>query len=640
MGPYPGGFPAVSITDTLPSLAIDAAPLVPGALGGAWAHATGPGLAQLHTLAADAKVLMSFWKPILVLLPFWGWAWVVSAIYDKHADRFHLGRKAWNLAHLIMGLLAIAVFFLIPLEGAVAFWASLGAMILVLLVDLIAFPMVANRDERVPEAHRLRFDLSALQEARAAKQAAKVAGKAELALTGPTKQKLLVPNAETPEFETRLIMESLYIKGREMRATQVDVQPTGKPDQTYMATFLVDGLRQQGPVLAGPQAMQVMDMWKQAANLDLADRRKKLWGDVAVEHEGAPKKTVRVTSQGNQQGMRLTLLFDPAEAVRRPIDQMGLLDTQIEALKRLAADGTGLVLSAGQPVGGRTTTLYALTRLHDAYTTNVQTIELEIQDALEGSKQNTFDPASTDADYSKLVRSILRRDPDVVSVADVPDQATAQELAKADHARTRIYVSIRANSAMEALQGWVKAVGDPALAVRGLRGVVCQKLIRKLCINCRVPYQPSPDMLKQLGLPADKVKQLHKKGGQVLIKNKPEVCPVCNGVGYVGQDALFEVFEIGDRERDLIKDGNWNDLRSEFRKSNLPTIQQAALRKAVDGFTSVEEIARISGEPPRPGATGGGGNPPPGGGGGAPPAPRPTPNGSAARPVAAAPAKK
>jgi type IV pilus assembly protein PilB len=380
--------------------------------------------------------------------------------------------------------------------------------------------------------------------------------------------------------------------------------------------------------------------------MDLADRRRKQWADVAVEHQGAPKKMVRITSQGNQQGMRLTLLFDPAEAVRRPIDHMGLLDNQIEALKRLAADGTGMVLTAGQPDGGRTTTLHALTRLHDAYTTNVQTIELEVQDALEGSKQNVFDPASTDADYSKLVRSILRRDPDVVAVADVPDQATAQELSKADHSRTRIYVSIRANSAMEALQGWVKAVGDPALAVKGLKGVVCQKLIRKLCINCRVPYQPTPEMLKQLGLPADKVKQLHKKGGQVLIKNKPEVCPVCNGVGYVGQDALFEVFELGDKERDLVKTGNWNDLRAEFRKSNLPTIQQAALRKAVDGYTSVEEIARISGEPGRPGGGGGAGAPPAGGGGAppgggaAPPAPRPTPNGSAAQPVAAGPAKK
>jgi len=610
---------------TLPVLPLLSATLTPDAAGLA-----------LQTLAADAKIMMSFWKPILVLIPFWGWAWMISTLYDKQAERFHLGRKAWNLAHLIVGVVAVAVFFMIPMTGEIAFWVALAAMIFVLLADLIAFPLMTNRDERVPEEHRLKFDMSSMQAARAAKAQAKIAGKAELTLLSPTKQKLLVPNAETPEFDIRILAESLYIKGREGRASQVDVQPTAKPDGTYAVSYLVDGLRQPGPTLPAPQALSVMDLWKTAANLDAADRRKKQYADVAVEH-GGPKKIVRVTSQGNQQGMRLTLLFDPADSVRRKLEDMGLLDVQIEALKRLAADGTGLVIAAGQPDGGRTTTLYTLTKLHDAYTSNVQTIEMEVQDFMDGTKQNTFDPAATDADFSKLVRSILRRDPDVVAIADIPDQATAQEICKADHQRTRIYASIRSASALEALQGWLKAVGDPALAVKGLRGVVAQKLIRKLCINCRVPYTPSPDMLKQLGLPADKVKQLHKKGGQVLIKNKPEICPVCSGVGYMGQDSLFEVFEITDPQRELIKSGNWNDLRSEWRKSNLPTIQQAALRKAVDGFTSVEEIARISGgdqaapaKPAAPAPAAGGGG---GGGGGAPPAAKPSPNRAGPKPA-------
>lgn len=574
-------------TDALPTLALW--------FGGSPAGLSASLPAAMQVLAAEGKILVSFWKPLVVLLPFVGWAWMISTIYDKHAERFHLGRRTWNLVHLIMGLLAIVAFLSIPMQGEAAFWVALLAMITILVVDLVVFPMVVNRDERVPEAHRLRFDLSSLQEARAAKAAAKLAGRAELVLTCPTKQKLQVPDAETPEFEVRLLAESLYIKGREARAAQVDVGPTGRPDGTFAVTFLVDGVRKAGPVLPGPQAQQVMDVWKSAANLDLADRRKKLWADVGVEHNG-PKRTVRVTSQGNQQGMRLCMLFDPAESVRRAVDELGLLDPQVEALKRLAADGTGIVLAAGQPDGGRTTTLYSLTRLHDAYTTNVQTIELEVQDSLDGTKQNTFDPHGTEADFSKLVRSILRRDPDVVSICDVPDQATAQEICKADHGRTRIYASIRSPGALEALQGWVKAVGDPALAVKGLRGVVAQKLIRKLCVNCRVPYQPTAEMLKQLGLPADKVKQLFKKGGQVLIKNKPELCPVCQGEGYIGQDALFEVFELSDVHREMIRSGKWTELRAELRKTNLPTLHQAALRKAVDGFTSVEEIARVSAE--------------------------------------------
>src|SRR5262249_37380021 len=119
----------------------------------------------------------------------------------------------------------------------------------------------------------------------------------------------------------------------------------------------------------------------------------------------------------------------------------------------------------------------------------------------------------------------------------------------------------------------------------------------KLCINCRVGYQPSADMLKKLGVPADKPRQLFKKGGQVLIKNKPEVCPVCRGIGYIGQEGIFEVYSMGKAERELIRAGNWQGLRAEFRKRGLPTVQQAALKKALDGVTSVEELLRVTQEP-------------------------------------------
>ncbi|MEO0715463.1 MAG: hypothetical protein AAFY58_00585, partial [Planctomycetota bacterium] len=132
-----------------------------------------------------------------------------------------------------------------------------------------------------------------------------------------------------------------------------------------------------------------------------------------------------------------------------------------------------------------------------------------------------------------------------------------------------------------------------------LRGIVAQRLVRKLCTNCRVPYTPQPDTLKKLGLPADKVSQLYKKGGQVLIKNKPEVCPACGGVGYVGQEGILEVYDISQTDRALIAEGNLTALRAELRKKRLPSIQQAALKKAAEGVTSVEEVLRVTAEQPK-----------------------------------------
>jgi type II secretory ATPase GspE/PulE/Tfp pilus assembly ATPase PilB-like protein len=258
------------------------------------------------------------------------------------------------------------------------------------------------------------------------------------------------------------------------------------------------------------------------------------------------------------------------------------------------------VLVAAPADGGRTTTFYTVIRMHDAYTSNVQTIEMDPQATLEGVKQNKFDQYAEGPEYGTTVRSLLRRDPDVLGVAELPDANTAKEAAKADFDRCRIYVCVKADNAQQALQGWVKLVGDPELAAKGLRGVISQKLLRKLCNNCKAGYAPTPDMLKKLGLPEGGVKQLFKKGGQVMVKDKVQTCPACDGGGYFGQEGAFEVVTLTDGDRSLIKAGDWNGLKLELRKRKVPTLQQAALRKAVDGITSVEEVIRVTTEQAAP----------------------------------------
>jgi type II secretory ATPase GspE/PulE/Tfp pilus assembly ATPase PilB-like protein len=577
-------------------------------------------------MLGEGLFLVSFWKPLILLVPLVAWLSIISRVFDKHASRFHLGRGKWNAIHLSIGVVAVAAALAIPVQSEAAFWIGLGVMIVILCIDLGVYAYVANKDDRVPAEFHIKLNMAKLSEARAAKAEAKKQGKVELVIRAPDKSALEAPLAETPEFEVRIAGESLLTKALDTRASQADIGPTGK-DTTYGVSYLVDGVRQAGQAMPGPNAIKIMDFWKSAAKLDLQDRRRKLTADITIER-GVDKHIVRLTTSGTQGGMRMTMLMDPAKAVNRKAAELGLLEAQMAEIKAIVEDGRGVVLLAAPPDMGRTTTLYSVTRMHDAYTSNVQTVEMESQVSLEGIRQNMFEAGGEGPEFSTFTRSILRRDPQVVAVAELPDDQTAKEIAKADHERTRIYLSLKADNALAAILIWMKAVGDPDLASKALHGVLAQKLLRKLCVNCRQPYQPSPDMLKKLGVPADKPRQLFKKGGQVLIKNKPEVCPVCNGIGYVGQDGIFEVFRIDKAERELIKAGNLNGLRAEFRKKGLPTIQQAALKKAFDGTTSVEELSRVTMEqkPPEGGAGPKPGGPPagpkgPAGGPKQPPAP-------------------
>jgi type II secretory ATPase GspE/PulE/Tfp pilus assembly ATPase PilB-like protein len=545
---------------------------------------------------AEGFVLVSFWKPLLLLIPFIPWAIIVSRVLDKHSARFNLPREKYNTVHLVMGLAAVLLALAMPMKGIVALLVGLAIMTAILAADILIFMNIHNKDERVPEQHRVNLlDFSKYAEARKAKADAKIAGKAELVIRSADKSLIQVPNTGTPEFDLRVAAEQFYSKAGQARASQVEMLPTGK-DGMYQARMLVDGVAVAGDTMPGAEAMKIMDFWKAAAKLDLADRRKKQTGEVIVER-GDLKRKARITSIGTQAGMRLTMLFDPEKAVQRELAEMGLLQQQVEDVKAMVTAGAGgTILLAAPPDGGRTTTFYTILRLNDAYTQNVQTVEMDPQGSLEGIRQNRFDSQAEGPEYSTLIRSILRRDPDVLGIAELPDAQTAKEIAKADHERCRTYVSVGALNGLQAVQGFAKLVGDAELTGKALRGVIAQRLVRKLCPNCKAPYQPNPEMVKKMGLPPDQVKQLFKKSGQVMVKDKVQTCPMCEGAGYFGQEGVYEVFPFTDADRQLIKNQNWNDLKLELRKRKLATIQQAALRKAVDGITSVEEVSRVTAE--------------------------------------------
>lgn len=553
-------------------------------------------------LIGDGLMLMSPWKPIVILIPFVAWAWFVSTYLDKHALRFHLGRENWAMFHLVMGVLALIAAFSIPLPNQWAFPIGLAAMLAVLSLDIVIYAAVVNKDERVPEEFRVRFDLSSWREAKEEKAAAKKAATVSLALRRPDGSVVEPGEPESEAYALRVAAEQLVVNGLGSRASQVDIAASG--NNTYVVATMVDGVRQAGDPLPAAQGVRLIDFWKDAAGLDVSDRRRRQMADIKFEY-GGMKHSLRVIAQGGQGGMRLTLLFDPAGAVKMPITKLGMTDAQLEAMRAIVEDGTGVVLLAGGADGGRTTTLYAVTKMHDAYTSNVQTVEIEPQGTIEGVRQNKYEMTGEGPEFGTYVRSLLRRDPDVLSIAEVLDAQALKEAARSDHERTRVYVSLRAESALAAIQMYVKGVEDVEAAAASLRGVLAERLVRSLCTNCRVPYQASGEVLTKLGLPGDKPRQLFKKGGQVLIKNKPDVCPMCGGVGYFGQTGVFEVFSIGEVERGLIARGDYPGLMSAFRKQQLPTLQQAAILKALEGVTSLDEVTRILGEKRKRPATAG-----------------------------------
>ena len=543
----------------------------------------------LATLAVDADpvYLVSWWKPILVAIPFMGWAWVVSSIYDRDARRFLIGASIWNPIHMAMGLVAIGVALLFP-----NFLIGFPLMIVILGVDLGAYAFKRNASHRVPDDLKWSLDISKIKAQMDARKEAKLAKGVTLGFRGPSGL-VTPPERGTPEYDVRIAAEALVIDAIGARASRIGIAPGA--DGNYNVALTIDGVRRTADPIPAERALAIIDFLKGSAGLDIKDRRRKLRADIAIE-QGSVTRPLRLATSGSSGGVKMTITFDPESQVAHQIEELGLTAKQMDELKAIILQQEGVVLIASPPANGRTATMYALVRDHDAYTQNIQTLELEPSSHIEGIRQNVFDPMNSDAtDYATTLRSLLRRDPDIVFVAELPDVETAKEIVRADHERTRTFVALRAETAMSAVQTFIKAVGDSKSASDALTGVIAVRLVRKLCQNCKAEYTPKPEMLKKLGTTPERTKNLFKRGGQVLIKGKEDVCPVCQGSGYFGQEGVFEVYQIGAEERPPLANGDLSAFRNALKRKRLPSIQEAAVHKALTGVTSVEEVARITG---------------------------------------------
>ena len=548
-----------------------------------------------------AATLVAWWNALIVAVLLGGWAWVVSQVFDKDAVRHYLPRRPWNAVHVAFGGLAVFVALFLPLP----IFITLPIMAGVLALDLLAYFVYHNKDERVPSAFAWSLNPGtwsrpAGAQAKKKKTEAQVKG-ITMTIAGPD-GKVSAPREDATDYAVRVAVEEILGDVLMRRATKAKMGPV--KENVYAVVATVDGLTSPVKQLAAQEAFAVVDYLKRAAGLDVNERRKKQRGTISFGFGDAANTEAWVSTLGSSKGVQLSLAVNPADQVDFKVKDLGMLKPQLDALERINDEPGGVVLVTAPPGHGRTSLLYALVREHDAYTSNIQILEHETPRSIEGVRHNVFDPGDG-GEYSTVARSILRRDPDVVGIADLPDADTAQVIARADTGVTRVYLGMTEAEPLLAVRAFVKAVGDPKLASESLRGVVAGRLMRKLCENCRFASKPSPEVLQKLNLPKD-VQALYRTEGKVMVKDRPEPCPVCGGVGYLHQVAAYAVHTIGDEERAHIANNDEHSLRGAWRQNKQPSIQTSALQLLVDGATSVDELVRVlqgGGVKPQPRST-------------------------------------
>jgi general secretion pathway protein E len=241
--------------------------------------------------------------------------------------------------------------------------------------------------------------------------------------------------------------------------------------------------------------------------------------------------------------------------------------------------------------------LYALLRMHDAFMTNLLTIEREPLRELENITQYIYDPTKHDGSYARQLQTVLRREPDAVMVSDCLDRETAHLAVKAAGEGKRIYVGMLARDSFDALKKLLSLAGDTDLVADVLRTIASQRLVRKLCVACRLAYKPDIGLLKKANLPVDKIEHFYRppKAEEMMDdKGNTRLCPNCQNSGYYGRTGLFEMLEVDPVMRQLIANGQpLAALRAQARKNGMLYLQEVGLQKVIAGTTGMNEMLRV-----------------------------------------------
>ncbi|MFM7051133.1 MAG: ATPase, T2SS/T4P/T4SS family [Planctomycetota bacterium] len=535
-------------------------------------------------ILAEALILMSVAKPLLLIAAVIAFARFAAKL-EMDARFFNLPVLAWNAAYAGVIVVALVAAVFIPI-----FW--IGWFIAVLLLGGTLFGYWKFRDKRVPENAKFKLGGGKLSAAIEARKKASAEKAATVHFTRADKQREPVPQKEDPALAVYLAAESVLDAPFEARASRVDL---ASAQGGVAVSMLVDGVRVKRDALAPELGNAVIDMVKRLGGLDVKDRRRRQVGFFRMEGESGASN-ITVTSIGSSGGQNIRIDFDRDQRVVKAFDAIGLEPAQLESLRKYEDMGLrrGVILVSAPAGQGLTTLGYALISRHDAYTSNVKTLEREMLARVEGVDHAVFTPQPGAEDFATALTKIIRRDPDVVMCGDISEPGTAKAATLMGMQSPLVYVLVPADSMAAAVATWTQAVGDPKLAAKSLSAVVHERLVRTLCPNCKSPFTPAPEQAKKLGIPAGKQIELFRPSGKVQVKNRIEDCPVCRGTAYFGQEGIFEVLALDDEGRRLIGE---NDFRSAYaravREHKMIQLQEAALLKVRKGDTSLEEVQRV-----------------------------------------------
>jgi type IV pilus assembly protein PilB len=381
----------------------------------------------------------------------------------------------------------------------------------------------------------------------------------------------------------------------EGHASDIHIEPMGKD---YRVRFRVDGILHVSLILPKEIGPVIISRIKILANLKIDEKRKPQDGRFRLTND---RKEIdfRVSTLPVIDGEKVVMRILDKEGGVTNVETLGLLGTAHDDMMKALKESFGMILITGPTGSGKSTSLYALLKIINNEERNIITLEDPIEYNIEGLNQSQIKP-EIGYTFASGLRTILRQDPNVIMVGEIRDSETAELAVHAALTGHLMFSTLHTNTAIGAIPRMIDMGIEPFLLSSSLRVVVAQRLVRKICDDCKEEEKildtvktsilkeiesVSEEEIKKYGLDlSQEVKFYHGKG-----------CENCGGTGLKGRLAIFEVVPVTEKIKTIIveKQGNEQLINIEREQMNLLTIKQDGILKILMGLTTISEIERV-----------------------------------------------
>ncbi len=379
----------------------------------------------------------------------------------------------------------------------------------------------------------------------------------------------------------RLVNDILF-RALQLRASDIHVHPY---ETKIQVRYRIDGILYDVLSLNRNVLPLVISRIKVMAGMDIAERRMPQDGRCSVR-VGQREIDLRISTVPTSFGERSVLRLLDKSTGLFGLDELGLWEDDLKKLDSLLNRSHGVIFVTGPTGSGKSTTLYACLNRLNSIAKNVMTIEDPIEYQLEGISQMQV-AAKKGMTFVTALRHVLRQDPDIIMVGEVRDQETARMAIQSSLTGHLVFSTLHTNDSAGAVTRLIDLGVEPYLVSSSLIAVLAQRLVRKVCPDCKIKYEPNEHELRELGLNGTSISK-----GQFYIGKG---CDKCFETGYRGRTGTYELMLIDEQIRDLVyKKANAGKIKKYSIDAGLQTLRMDGARKVAAGITTIAEVMRVT----------------------------------------------